>query len=98
MDTRSIETTQPHSLRALDKATIAKHGNNTMKIVVTAYGGFLQARQQKSFPRRFWIVIPEDRNALKSSIGDAVMGEIRCTFSNLASMLSELTFRKRRLP
>jgi len=42
--------------------------------------------------------LPEDRNALKSSIGDADMGEIRFTFSNLASMLSELTYRKRRLP
>ena len=42
--------------------------------------------------------LPEDRNALKSSIGDADMGEIRFTFLNLASMLSELTYRKRRLP
>jgi hypothetical protein len=55
--------------------------------VAAAYGGSLQARQQKYFPRQSWTVIPEDRNALKSSIGDADMGEFRFTFSNLASIV-----------
>jgi len=75
-----------------------EHGSNTMKIAAMAYGDFRQARQQRYFPKRFWTVIPEDRNALKSSIGGADMDEIRSILLSWVSMSSVLTYRERLLP
>ena len=89
---------RPDSLRALDKARIAKKWQQDYEYRVMSYGGFRRVRRHESSPGGSWRATPEGRNELRSSTGGAGRGEIRFTFSNSVSTSSELTSRKRLLP